>query len=65
MLHLASKCHPVGGTNGACGAQACGCEYSVTEEEVEEGEVDKLMQRVLRLASEVRSHKCSKYAGAR
>lgn len=37
-----------------CGVQACGCGYDVTGEEVKEDEVDKLMQCVLRLATEVR-----------
>lgn len=38
--------------------QACGSSYEVSDEEVEEGEVDKLVQSVLRLAMEVLYRRC-------
>lgn len=40
-------------TLAMCVLQACGCGYEVSDDEVEEGEVDKLVQGVLRLAAEV------------
>ena len=42
-------------THACVAAQACGCTCTVTGEEVEEGEVDKLAQRLVEHAEKVRS----------